>query len=232
MPAWPLIRLIPRDRPGADGLVDEREFWGVVHATRAFLPHLAQQREAHIVNVSSIFGIIAPPGQTAYAAAKFAVRGFSESLRHELEAAGSPIKLSLVHPGGVVTNIARNACSGAGLADNSRRAEALERFDSAARTTPKAAAQRIVEGIEHDHPRILIGFDAQFVDNLQRLQPETYWKQLANIFNERKAPEAEKARSPRTRVSLSGRSPDIADHETSPESPGFSEVVDWENNGN
>src|SRR6266480_1991681 len=75
-------------------------FWGVVHATRAFLPHLARQREAHIVNLSSIFGIVAPPGQTAYAAAKFAVRGFSESLRHELQTAGSPIRLSVVHAGG------------------------------------------------------------------------------------------------------------------------------------
>jgi len=78
-------------------------FWGVVHATRAFLPHLARQREAHIVNLSSIFGIIAPPGQTAYAAAKFAVRGFSESLRHELQMTASPVRLSVVHPGGVST---------------------------------------------------------------------------------------------------------------------------------
>src|SRR5215472_12431643 len=74
-------------------------FWGVVHCTRAFLPHLARQEEAHIVNVSSIFGIIAPPGQTAYAAAKFAVRGFSESLRQELQMAASSIRLSVVHPG-------------------------------------------------------------------------------------------------------------------------------------
>ena len=80
-------------------------FWGVVHATRAFLPHLARQREAHIVNLSSIFGIVAPPGQTAYAAAKFAVRGFSESLRHELQMANSPVRLSVVHPGGISTNI-------------------------------------------------------------------------------------------------------------------------------
>jgi short-subunit dehydrogenase len=166
-------------------------FWGVVHATRAFLPHLSQQQEAHIVNVSSIFGIIAPPGQTAYAAAKFAIRGFSESLRHELESAGSSVRLSLVHPGGVVTNIARNARAGTAL-DTSRRAQALERFNSVARTTPKAAAQRMIEGIEQNQPRILIGFDAQFADNLQRMQPETYWKQLANIFNERKALETEK----------------------------------------
>ena len=87
-------------------------FWGVVRTTRAFLPQLARQPEAHIVNLSSIFGIIAPPGQTAYAAAKFAVRGFSESLRHELQMAASPVKLSVVHPGGVATNIARNSRTG------------------------------------------------------------------------------------------------------------------------
>jgi len=87
-------------------------FWGVVHGTRAFLPHLATRREAHIVNVSSIFGIVAPPGQTAYAAAKFAVRGFSEALRHELQMAGSPVRLSVVHPGGIATNIARNSAPG------------------------------------------------------------------------------------------------------------------------
>ncbi len=87
-------------------------FWGVVHGTRAFLPHLARQREAHIVNISSIFGIVAPPGQSAYCAAKFAVRGFSESLRHELAVANSPVRLSVVHPGGVATNIARNSRTG------------------------------------------------------------------------------------------------------------------------
>ena len=88
-------------------------FWGVVHGTRAFLPHLSQGAEAHIVNLSSLFGIIAPPGQTAYCAAKFAVRGFSESLRHELAMANSPVKLSVVHPGGVLTNIVRNSRTGA-----------------------------------------------------------------------------------------------------------------------
>src|ERR1700722_8405106 len=100
-------------------------FWGVVHSTRAFLPHLARQSAAHVVNLSSIFGIVAPPGQTAYAAAKFAVRGFSEALRHELQMAASPIKLSVVHPGGVATNIARNSRTGTGITDNEQRAEAL-----------------------------------------------------------------------------------------------------------
>ena len=119
-------------------------FWGVVHGTRAFLPHLSRQPEAHIVNLSSIFGIIAPPGQTAYCAAKFAVRGFSESLRHELQMAGSPVRLSVVHPGGVATNIARNSRAGAGMTDNARRAQSIERFDAVAKTTPAAAALRII----------------------------------------------------------------------------------------
>jgi short-subunit dehydrogenase len=154
-------------------------FWGVVHGTRAFLPHLSQQPAAHIVNLSSIFGIVAPPGQTAYAAAKFAVRGFSESLRHELAVANSPVKLSVVHPGGVATNIARNSRSGTGMTDNARRAQSIERFDAVAKTTPAAAALRIIEGIEKNAPRILIGNDARFMDLLQRFRPGSYWAVLA-----------------------------------------------------
>ncbi len=154
-------------------------FWGVVHATRAFLPHLSTRPEAHIVNLSSIFGIIAPPGQSAYAASKFAVRGFSESLRHELQMAASPVKLSVVHPGGVSTNIARNSRSGSGVTDNARRAQSIERFDAVAKTTPKAAALVIIAGIENNQPRILIGNDARFMDLLQRFRPATYWKVMA-----------------------------------------------------
>jgi short-subunit dehydrogenase len=153
--------------------------WGVVHGTRAFLPHLAQQPAGHIVNLSSIFGIVAPPGQTAYAASKFAVRGFSESLRHELQMANSPVKLSVVHPGGVATGIARSSRVGAGMTDNTRRAQAIERFDAVAKTTAADAALRIIEGIEKNQPRILIGNDARFMDLLQRFRPGTYWKVLA-----------------------------------------------------
>jgi short-subunit dehydrogenase len=153
--------------------------WGVVHGTRAFLPHLSRQREAHIVNLSSIFGIIAPPGQTAYAAAKFAVRGFSESLRHELQMAASPVRLSVVHPGGIATNIARNSRIGTGMTDNARRAQSIERFDAVAKTTPAAAALRIIQGIEKNQPRILIGGDARYMDLLQRFRPASYWAVLA-----------------------------------------------------
>jgi len=154
-------------------------FWGTVHATRAFLPHLATRPEAHIVNLSSIFGIIGPPGQTAYSASKFAVRGFSESLRHELQMAKSPVRLSVVHPGGVATNIARNSRVGSLMTDNGRRVEAIERFDKVARTTPLQAAQRIIVGIERNEPRILIGSDARLMDLLQRFRPATYWAVMA-----------------------------------------------------
>jgi short-subunit dehydrogenase len=154
-------------------------FWGVVHSTRAFLPHFATRSEAHIVNISSIFGIIAPPGNTAYSAAKFAVRGFSESLRHELQMASSPIRLSVVHPGGVLTNIVRNSRAGSLVTDNERRAQTIERFDAIAQTTPKDAALTIIKGIEKNRPRILIGGDARFMDIIQRFRPVTYWTVLA-----------------------------------------------------
>lgn len=165
------------DQAQMDWLFDIN-FWGVVHGTRAFLPHLKTRPEAHIVNLSSIFGIIAPPGQSAYAAAKFAVRGFSEGVRHELGVAGSPVKLSVVHPGGVATAIARNARTGVGVTDNARRAQSIERFETAAKTTPKQAALRIIRGIERNEPRILIGNDARFIDLLQRFRPGTYWAPL------------------------------------------------------
>ncbi len=154
-------------------------FWGVVHTSRAFLPHLERQREAHLVNLSSIFGIVAPPGQSAYAAAKFAVRGFSESLRHELWMAKSPVQLTVVHPGGVATNIARNSRTGTGVTDNARRSQSIERFEQVAKTTPQAAALRIIDGIERNKPRVLIGSDARMMDILQRLRPATYWRVLS-----------------------------------------------------
>jgi short-subunit dehydrogenase len=155
-------------------------FWGVVHGTREFLPHLSRQPEAHIVNLSSIYGIIAPPGQTAYAAAKFAVRGFSESLRHELQVANSPVRLSVVHPGGVATNIVRNAPAGRGITDIARHAQMITWFDAVAMTSPTGAARRIISGIEWNQPRILIGGDARFMDLLQRCLPTRYWPILAS----------------------------------------------------
>jgi short-subunit dehydrogenase len=154
-------------------------FWGVVHGTRVFLPQLSSRPAAHIVNISSIFGIIAPPGQTAYCASKFAVRGFSEALRHELKLALSPVKLSVVHPGGIVTNIVRNMRTGVAVTDNSRRAAVIEFFDKEfAKTTAEAAATAIIAGIEKNAPRILIGGDARMLDRLQRIVPGTYFRIL------------------------------------------------------
>jgi short-subunit dehydrogenase len=154
-------------------------FWGVVLGTQAFLPQLASRPAAHIVNISSIFGIIAPPGQTAYCASKFAVRGFSEALRHELKMALSPVKLSIVHPGGIATNIVRNMLVGAGITSNTLRAETIEFFDNEfAKTTAPVAATAIIAGIERNAPRILIGRDARMLDRLQRFLPNNYFRVL------------------------------------------------------
>jgi short-subunit dehydrogenase len=158
-------------------------FWGVVRGTRAFLTHLQSRPQAHIVNISSIFGIIAPAGQSAYAASKFAVRGFSEALRHELAANKSTVRLSVVHPGGVKTNIARQARTGTQLRESVSMSEVGDRFERLARTTPAAAAQRIIRGIERNEPRILIGSDAKLLDIIQRLKPATYWALLSRIFD-------------------------------------------------
>jgi short-subunit dehydrogenase len=158
-------------------------FWGVVRGTRAFLKHLQSRPQAHIVNISSIFGIIAPAGQSAYAASKFAVRGFSESLRHELAANKSTVRLSVVHPGGVKTNIARKARTGTQLRESVNMTDLGARFEKLARTTPREAAQRIIRGIERNEPRILIGGDARVLDVIQRLRPATYWALLSRIFD-------------------------------------------------
>lgn len=157
-------------------------FWGAVYGTRAFLSHLQRQPGAHIVNISSIFGIIAPAGQSAYCASKFAVRGFSESLRHELSTSNSRVRLSVVHPGGIATNIARRARAGILMRDVPSAAEIGDRFEKLARTSPEQAAQRIIRGIERNEPRILIGADARLLDLVQRLRPATYWTWLSRAF--------------------------------------------------
>ncbi len=156
-------------------------FWGVVYGTHAFLPQLERQPLAHIVNLSSIFGVIAPPGNAAYCASKFAVRGFSESVRHELLARRSTVRLSVVHPGGVRTNIVRRSQRGAHVHDTGERERVIESFDRMARTSADEAAERIVRGIERNEPRVLIGTDARLIDWAQRLRPTRYWNTLAAI---------------------------------------------------
>jgi short-subunit dehydrogenase len=153
-------------------------FGATVRLTRAFLPVLAREGAAQLVNVSSIFGIIAPPAQTAYSASKFAVRGFSESLRHELEMAGSPVGVTLVHPGGVRTAISENARLAKGL-DAADIARERANWRSLLALAPAAAAEIIATGLVRRAPRVLVGKDAQGAALVQRLFPVTYWKHVA-----------------------------------------------------
>ncbi len=156
-------------------------FWGVVHGTKAFLPHLKRADEGHIVNVSSVFGIIAVPGQAAYNAAKFAVRGFTECLREELELEGAHVSATCVHPGGIKTNIARNARMGVETLGGPTRAERDAEFDRIARTTPEAAAERILGAVRRNARRVLIGADAYAIDLLQRLLPTSYQRAVVAV---------------------------------------------------
>jgi NAD(P)-dependent dehydrogenase (short-subunit alcohol dehydrogenase family) len=151
-------------------------FWGTVYGVSYFLPVLKREKRSHIVNISSVFGMIAPAGQCAYAASKFAVRGFTEALRHELE--GGNVSVSCVHPGGIRTQIARHARIGAAVTTTGHHEKAAS-FEKLLRTSPEAAAARILRGVERREPRILIGADAYQVDILQRLRPATYWKTLS-----------------------------------------------------
>jgi len=153
-------------------------FWGVVYGTKAFLPHLKAAGEGHIVNVSSVFGLIGVPTQSAYNAAKFAVRGFTEALRQELEMEGDQVSCTSVHPGGIKTNIARNARMGPGVekitgadADKARRD-----FEKMFRTTPEEASRTILKGVRGNKRRVLIGSDARAIDSMQRLMPTAYQK--------------------------------------------------------
>lgn len=143
-------------------------FWGVVHGCKFFLPLLQREKDAHIVNLSSIFGLIGPPGQTAYAASKFAVRGFSESLREELRETG--VKVTSVHPAGIATPIAHSARAGHGVTAVARQ-EAEEYFKKVAVIPPEEASSVIIKGILGNKNRVLIGADAYRIDRMQRLFP-------------------------------------------------------------
>lgn len=151
-------------------------FWGVVYGTKSFLPHMLTRPEAAIINVSSIFGIIALPTQSQYNAAKFAVRGFTESLRQEVK--DSNVFVGCVHPGGIKTNIVVNGRMHTSMVGEQTHAQQIEEFNKMARTTPAKAAQTILNGVRKNKRRILIGQDAKFMDRIQRLFPEKY----TNIF--------------------------------------------------
>ncbi|MBW2457062.1 MAG: SDR family NAD(P)-dependent oxidoreductase [Deltaproteobacteria bacterium] len=148
-------------------------FWGVVHGTRAFLPILERQDEGHIVNISSVFGIIAAPLNGTYNAAKFAVKGYTEALRMELKLDGLPIGVTCVHPGGIKTNIARSARVQEGDLVMERE-DMAQYFEDHCQTTPTECARQILKGVRRNAPRVLVGFDARVVDVLQRLAPTAY----------------------------------------------------------
>jgi NAD(P)-dependent dehydrogenase (short-subunit alcohol dehydrogenase family) len=151
----------------------EINFWGVVRMTRAFLPLLRKSDDARVVNLSSIYGLISPPGETSYSASKFAVRGFSNSLRHEL--AGSNVGVTVVHPGGVATSIADSARVPKDMppAEIARRRALAKK---ALTMPPATAGEIIVKGIERRAERVLVGNDAKLLALLERLAPVSYWK--------------------------------------------------------
>ena len=153
-------------------------FWGVIYGCKVFLPILREQESAHILNVSSVFGFIAPEEQTAYCSSKFAVRGFTESLRHEL--VGSNITVSAIHPGGIKTNIARNSRVGADTPEEWKQ-QGTKFFDKVARTSPETAAETIVKGIKDRNPRILIGSDAYLISLFSRLFPRRYLRVIERL---------------------------------------------------
>ncbi len=152
------------------------DFWGVVNGTKAFLPHVIASGDGHIVNISSLFGLLAVPSQGAYNAAKFAVRGFTEALREEMIVAGHNVNVTCVHPGGIKTAIARNAGSVDGQDANALAAV----FDNKlAKTSAEAAAKSILRGVGFNAPRVLVGYDAKALDLLVRLLGSRYQRLVA-----------------------------------------------------
>ena len=155
------------------------DFWGVVHGTQAFLPHLRQAEEGHVVNISSVFGLVSIPGQSAYNASKFAVRGFSDALRMELEIENSNVSVTTIHPGGIKTNIVNS-----GRRDDTVRAIGQNpdnmqiEFDRLAKSSPEKAAREILKAVQHNRRRALIGPDAKLFDFVSRLPAGLYQRFL------------------------------------------------------
>ena len=153
-------------------------FWGVIYGTKEFLPHLKASGDGHVINISSIFGLFAQPSQSAYNATKFAVRGFTESLRQELDLSRSGVSATCVHPGGIKTNIARSARTNPSVRDitGADPGKGKADFEKMFRTTAQEAARTILAGVRRDARRVLIGGDARAADLMQRLLPTAYQK--------------------------------------------------------
>ena len=155
------------------------DFWGVVNGTKSFLPHLIESGDGHVVNVSSLFGIFSVPGQAAYNAAKFAVRGFTEALRQEMVAGKRPVKVTTVHPGGIKTAIARNAAAAEGI-DAEKLAKTFDK--KLASTTPEKAAKIILEAVRKNKARVLVGADAKVLDVIVRLTGSGYQRLFSSVI--------------------------------------------------
>lgn len=153
-------------------------FWGVVYGTQAFLPLVRKSSQGHVINMSSVFGMIGVPSQSAYNAAKFAVRGYTEAFRQEME--GTNVHVCCVHPGGIKTNIARAARGGDGLQSADERGT---EFEKVARTSPESAAAQIIRAIEKKKPRLMIGTDAKFISLITRLLPVSYSRFMPALAN-------------------------------------------------
>jgi NAD(P)-dependent dehydrogenase (short-subunit alcohol dehydrogenase family) len=170
------------------------DFWGVVNGTKAFLPHLIASGDGHVVNISSLFGLIAMPSQSAYNAAKFAVRGFTESLREEMIVAGHPVEVTCVHPGGIKTAIARNA----GAAEGHDATEIAAFFDTKlAKTSAESAARTIVRAVTSNRARVLVGLDAKVLHAIERVIGARYQRLFATVAR-RVAPRPAAVSSPAT----------------------------------
>lgn len=165
------------DPADVDWIVDIN-FWGVWHGTRAFLPHLIASGDGHVVNLSSLFGLISMPGQSAYNATKYAVRGFTEALREEMLVAGHPVGVTCVHPGGIKTGIARNARVSA-REDQQATADFFDR--KLARMTPEKAAGIIWRAVRHNRARVLVGIDAHAVHTLGKVTGSRYQDIVAKV---------------------------------------------------
>jgi len=146
-------------------------FWGVVHGTKEFLPHLIASGDGHVVNLSSLFGLISMPGQSMYNASKYAVRGMSEALREEMLIAGHPVGVTVVHPGGIKTAIARNARVSA-KEDKEATAKLFDK--KLAKMTPERAAEIIIKGILKNQARVLVGLDAHALHTLGKFTGSRY----------------------------------------------------------
>ncbi|GAC1410943.1 MAG: SDR family oxidoreductase [Mycobacterium sp.] len=162
------------------------DFWGVVNGTKVFLPHLIESGDGHVINVSSVFGLFSVPGQAAYNAAKFAVRGFTEALRQEMELAKHPVKVTTVHPGGIKTNIVRNMTA----VESVDKEQLTQTFDKRlANTSPEKAAQIILDGVRKNKARVLVGPDAKVLDLIVRITGSGYQRLFSTVMA-RLVPEA------------------------------------------